>query len=195
MKKENFKNLIDTVKVILIGIVLSIGASYVSAVWYEFSGSTGSVSTTNNSPMPINVSSKYQTKFGSFILGPASNTTGDEVTEKLEVDGIVTTKGLTVSGNSIIYGDVHMASDTGNITGFGEVHSRYLKVNDAINVNSLLVSKDLQTTRVKTCPGTGDCTGDLYVDIGGILINSLNNNTTTPKRLCTDTNGKIIICP
>ena len=59
------KELIQSLKIIVLGLVLSFGLSFASA---QYTGPTGAPGDGTNAPTPLNVSANNQTKTGGLII-------------------------------------------------------------------------------------------------------------------------------
>jgi len=97
----NKKNILQSIKVIVLGLVVAVGVSYAFA------------QPGDNVPGPLNVGSSNQAKLGGFAVGTATwpiyiNKLGVSIpsTAKLEVKGVTSIDALSVWYNSTLLGDV-----------------------------------------------------------------------------------------
>ena len=96
------KDLFNLIKIITLGVLLSIGASYL----FAWNGNT-STPTANNAAEPINISSNPQ------IIG-----TGTSTGSLLDIKGILSSTMLGIAGQATFNGNLNISglSSTGNDT-------------------------------------------------------------------------------
>ena len=103
------KELIQSIKIIVLGLVLSLGVGFVSA---QYTGPTGAPGNTTNTATPIYVSSAAQTKTGSLIAPFNTSTSSGNVfsssgvaTDSLFTQGGVQVGNLSGSGERFVCSD------------------------------------------------------------------------------------------
>jgi hypothetical protein len=207
----NNKNVLNSMRIIILGLVLSLGVSYVSAIG-TFHPPV--LPPANNTVGPLNVGSSTQTKTGSLVLGGADvgTFTTSPTAGNLRVSGGFLAKGPSEFDDKVYVGGTYQGS-SGSQT--GQAPSFLAKLNDFLGISTAFaltvdpytltvygktnLTDDTQILGGATVKGDTAIGGSATIGgnntVAGNITSSVLAGSSGFTPVCVNSSGKLVLCP